>query len=83
MPRFDVFEDLNNDGYLLDVQSDILDGLNTRVVIPLMSENKAPDPADRLNLEIEIDGKPFIMVTQYLASVRVSILKKPVLNLSN
>ncbi|TJV52731.1 MAG: plasmid maintenance protein CcdB, partial [Mesorhizobium sp.] len=30
------------DGYLLDVQADLLEGLSTRIVIPLMPPNMAP-----------------------------------------
>ncbi|WP_352695349.1 CcdB family protein [Mesorhizobium sp. M0152] len=33
-------------GYLLDVQSELLEGLGTRVVVPLMPPNIAPVPGD-------------------------------------
>ncbi|MBS1183360.1 MAG: plasmid maintenance protein CcdB, partial [Proteobacteria bacterium] len=36
MARFDVFPNPGGSGYLLDVQADLLDGLNTRIVVPLL-----------------------------------------------
>lgn len=33
MARFDVFENEGGTGYLLDVQSDLFSGLNSRVVV--------------------------------------------------
>lgn len=35
MARFDVYL-TSSSGYLLDVQADLLAGLNTRVVVPLL-----------------------------------------------
>ncbi|WP_081699734.1 CcdB family protein [Marinobacter sp. C1S70] len=48
MSRFDIFENEEGAGYLLDVQSDLLSGLNTRVVVPLLPKSSAPFPAQRL-----------------------------------
>jgi len=36
MARFDTFVNDGGKGRLLDVQSDLLGGLNTRVVVPLL-----------------------------------------------
>jgi toxin CcdB len=49
MARFDIFKNEGEVGYLLDVQSDLLSGLNTRVVVPLLPKSSAPSPAQRLN----------------------------------
>ncbi|MFT0531418.1 CcdB family protein [Castellaniella hirudinis] len=49
MGRYDVYPNPSDSGYLLDVQADILQPLNTRVVIPLLPLNKAPTPAKILN----------------------------------
>jgi len=49
MARFDVYDSPDGAGYLLDVQADILDILNTRVVVPLMPISAAPSPAKHLN----------------------------------
>ena len=70
MARFDVFEYRFGDGFLLDVQSDLLDHLNTRLVVPLLPLDMAPLPAKRLNPIFEIDGDSYMMVTQYLSAIR-------------
>lgn len=81
MARYDVFPNPSGRGFLLDVQADLLDGLNTRVVVPLMPLDSAPSPARRLNPAFEIEGQPHVMVTQFLSAVPRSILKTPVGNL--
>lgn len=59
---------------MLDVQADSLEGLNTRLVIPLMAPGEGPDPGRRLNPLFVVAGQPLHLVTQYMASVRSSIL---------
>lgn len=81
MARFDIYSSPNGAGYLLDVQADLLDGLNTRLVVPLMSLSTAPLPAKRLNPVFDIESERYAMVTQYLSAVPVSILKTPVASL--
>lgn len=49
MARYDFYRRAEGDGYLLDVQADLLKSLNTRVVIPLMPPNMAPVPGRRLD----------------------------------
>jgi len=78
MARFDVYENPSGAGYLLDVQSPLISGLNTRVVVPLMSEEDAPRPAKRLNPVFEIGNARYVMVTQFLAAVPVSELRRRV-----
>ena len=77
MARFDFY--LNTEGgYLLDVQANLMSEMNTRVVIPLMPRNAAPKPAGRLNPVFQIDGKAFVMVTQFLAAISRDELKEKV-----
>lgn len=82
MARFDVCRNEGGRGYLLDVQSDILSGLNTRVVVPLLPGTEAPQPAQRLNPEFEIEQTKVIMATQYLAAVPESELRSAICNLA-
>jgi toxin CcdB len=42
MAQYDVFANPDGGGYLLDVQTDLLDALNVRVVVPLMPQDRAP-----------------------------------------
>lgn len=82
MAQYDVYLNVDGPGYLLDVQAGLLDGLNTRVVVPLMPTSHAPAPADRLNPRFDVDGNHMVMVTQFMASVKTSILQTPVMSLA-
>ena len=81
MARFDVYK-TNQAGYLLDVQTDLLSGLNTRVVVPLFPRIDAPKPASRLNPMFEIDGQQLVMATQYMAAIPAAELKQAVTSLA-
>lgn len=74
MARFDIYPDPDGGGYLLDVQADLLDALNTRVVVPLMPVGAAPTPAKRLNPVMTIHSGQYVMVTQFLSAVPVAVL---------
>lgn len=82
MARYDVFEYEGGDGLLLDVQTDLLDGLSTRIVAPLLPRKTAPKPAGRLNPVFTIGKRDYVMATQFLAAVPQKILKTPVANLA-
>lgn len=83
MARFDVYPmpGQGRDGFVLDVQADLLARLRTRVVVPLLPQPKAPPPIRDLNPVFEIDGKPYVMVTQSLASVRTAELQGAIASL--
>lgn len=75
MPRYDVHAAPDGAGYLLDLQTDLLDGLTTRVVAPLLPLDRAPVPARILNPVFEIDGRPHVLMTQFLSAVPGSLLR--------
>lgn len=77
MARFSVYRNPDATGFLLDVQANILDHLNTRVVVPLMPLSIAPTPAKGLNPVFNVTGEPMVMVTQFMAAVPTSLLKFP------
>ena len=81
MARFDIFPNFDQ-GYLLDIQTDLLSGLNTRICVPLMPPGVAPKPGPRLNPTFQIDGRPYVMVTQFMASVAMADLRQPAGNLT-
>lgn len=83
MAKYDVYPDPAGNGYLLDVQSDLLADMNTRVVVPMMLPVDAPVPGRRLNPAFDINGTRHLMVTQYLAAVPFLALGKPVTNLAS
>lgn len=88
MAQFDVYRNTNPASrtrvpYLLDVQSDLLESLSTRAVVPLCKPELLKGKlADRLNPVFEIEGKKMAMLTPELAGVSGKILGGPVTNLS-
>jgi len=84
MARFDVYArpETNGGGYVLDVQADLLGELSTRVVAPLLPPAVAPKPARDLNPTFEIEGKPYVMLTQFIAAVPARELRVPVVSLA-
>ncbi|RTZ47614.1 plasmid maintenance protein CcdB [Candidimonas sp. SYP-B2681] len=81
MSRYDVYPNPLGSGYLLDVQADILQPLNTRAVVPLLPLSEAPKPAKTLNPVFDIGGEPHAMVTQYIAAVPDRELQNPTCSL--
>ena len=66
------------DGYVLDVQAELLSHLDTRVVVPLLPEDTAPPPISELNPVVEVKGKRHVMVTQALSAVPSRELERAV-----
>ena len=67
MAQFDVRR--LGDGLVVDCQSDLLNHIDTRFVVPLASDEFAAIAVRRLNPAFEIAGKTCIMVTQQAAAV--------------
>ncbi len=88
MAQFDVYRNANaatraRIPYLLDVQSDLLDTLATRVVVPLCKPDVlAGKPAERLSPEFEIEGRAVLMLTPELAGIPRKALGERVGNLA-
>jgi len=81
MAKYDVMPLIATGGLVVDVQSDILDPLNTRMVVPLLPIASAPKPARRLNPVFEIEGQRLVMITQFASAVRLGELGKPIASL--
>ncbi|HYZ21338.1 MAG TPA: CcdB family protein [Rhodopila sp.] len=56
--------------YLLDVQADLLDDLQTRVVVPLIRADTFGRRADRLHPVFEVEGTKVVMATHLIAAIR-------------
>ncbi len=82
MARFDVYQNPDGAGCLLDIQADLLSHLNTRVVVPLLPLTNAPQPARTLNPIFDISGETLVMSTQFMAAVPANMLKMPLASLS-
>ncbi len=71
MARFEVFSGGGDTGLLLDCQSNTLSHLNTRFVVPLMPPGIAPIAGRKLNPHFTVDGRDYVMVTQFAGAVSV------------
>lgn len=79
MARFDVHPmPGKGNGYVLDVQAELLTHLATRVVVPLLPEDAAPPPISALNPVFEVKGKRHVMMTQALSAVPTRELKRAI-----
>ncbi|WP_088182751.1 CcdB family protein [Sphingobium sp. Z007] len=80
MARFCVHR-LPDDAYVLDCQSDLLDHLTTRFVVPLVPLDDVGTPMARLNPQFDIEGQRLVMMTQFSGAVSARSLGKVVLSL--
>jgi toxin CcdB len=69
--------------YLLDVQSDLIGEMGTRVVVPLISPDRAEVAATRLMPTLQVEGQPWVMDTPLVAGIPFKALGKPVADLSS
>ncbi len=82
MSQYALYKNENNDSkktypYFVNVQSDLLDDLNSRMVIPLSSLKTLNNTnAKKLCPIIDIEEGYFVLLTHQLTSVPRSILKK-------
>lgn len=88
MARFDVYRNTGAHSaeipYLLDVQSDLLHDLETRVVIPMRRRDRFPAVTipDNLIPTFKVEKVECILETPKLAAVPRRLLKKPVASLA-
>jgi len=84
MSQFTLYKNENKNSkkaypYFIDVQSDLLDDLNSRLVIPLSAQETLNNlNAKKLCPTIEIDEGIFVLLTHQMTSVPYSTLKNKV-----
>lgn len=83
MSQYGVYLNPEGSGYVLDVQADVNNHFNTRIVVPLLPLDIAPKPAKTLNPLFELNGEQYSMVTQYMAAIPVKVLKDKLFNVEN
>lgn len=69
MAQFSVHQLKGSGGLVIDCQSDLLDDLESRFVVPLVTLADAPRLAHRFNPVFEIDGVNHAMLTQFSGAV--------------
>ena len=88
MPQFTLYKNKDKSSsktypYFVDVQSDLVDNLNTRMVIPLIPTKLLGKKVPSLLCPIiHLDEGEFVLLTQQMTSVPVKILTDPVNELS-
>jgi toxin CcdB len=83
MARFAVYEMRGvSGGRVVDLQSDFLDWLNTRLVAPLVPFAQVPIPAKHLNPVFTLPDGKYVLLIQSMAAVRASELGSIVADLS-
>ncbi len=89
MPQFTLYKNENKHSkkaypYFIDVQNGLLDDLNSRMVIPLSTQETLNNlNAKRLCPTIEIDEDIFILLTHQMTSVPCSALRNKVTSLEH
>lgn len=86
MARYDVYAnpeaaERRTTPYFLDVQNDHIEGIATRVVIPLRRESAFGPRAARLHPLLECRGEALVLDTAALGAVPLGELRAPVANL--
>ncbi|MBB3059952.1 CcdB family protein [Microbulbifer rhizosphaerae] len=87
MNQFTLFENTDKDTrkaypYFLNVQSDLVSVLNSRMVIPVVLASQLEKSApERLCPAFQLGGTEYALLTYQMASAPISMLKKPVVSL--
>jgi len=81
--RFDIYANPDKEErklvpFYLDVQSDYVRGLQTRVVVPLWKAELLPARAENLNPEFEVEGQRVVMDTPALGAVPTAALRRTI-----
>ncbi len=78
MAQFDIYRNPSPGAkyvpYLLDVQSDLLAGIDTRIVVPLFHTTAFGPISRRLNPVFDVEGNKVVMSTAELSGVMPSAL---------
>jgi len=85
MAQFDVYRNPRRSSrarYLLDVQHNVLGGLKTRVVVPLLPLEQVK-PMTHLNPVFEVEGGKFVMSTPEIAGVRMQDVGEKIISLDH
>lgn len=69
MAQFDVFRFPETTELLLDVQSNRLDDILTRVIVPLVIKTPFLKPVPRLNPIFVIERDTYVMMPHYMTSI--------------
>lgn len=77
MSQFDVYAGVGRSGRLVvDLQSNILDPMATRIVAPLFQRSEAPILTE-LTPVVRLDGRDLVVMIPLMASIPIRELQRP------
>ncbi len=81
MKQFDVYRNTDSDTnqaypYFVDIQTELLEALSSRVVIPLTRALPNKDLPNNICPKVEIDGGQFYLLTYQITAVASSFLRE-------
>ena len=79
MAQFDVFRTGHGD-IVIDCQADQWSAYNTRFVGLLLPEDPKVPRVERLNPLLDIDGEPYVMMTEFAAALPTRQLSRKILS---
>ena len=76
MAQFDIhrFQAGGRARYVVDLQSDLLSELSTRLVAPAYPLGPTTPRITRLNPKLEVEGRQYFLATQEMAAIKKSLL---------
>lgn len=83
MARFRVHRVGSAADLAIDLQSNLLDGLHSRVMAPLVPVADVPRLVHRLNPRFDINGESFVMMTEFLSTVPAKEIGPAIADLSH
>jgi toxin CcdB len=83
MARFKVYRLAQTGSLVIDLQNNLFDGLQTRVVIPLVPLQDVAKLIPRLNPRFDIENTVYVMLTEFIGSVPVAEIGMPIADLSS
>lgn len=85
LARFDIYKFNNSRASLVvEVQADLLEDLNTAVIVPLVSKEEYTTPLfKRLTPILTIENKDYVLATTDIATVKRQNLKHHIGNIAN
>lgn len=83
MAQFDVHRLVRLPGLVLNCQTDLLDHIDSRFVVPLVPVAVIVTPSRHLNPVFAIEDEDFAMLTQSAASIRKTDLGRIVVSLAD
>lgn len=83
MARFHIHRLSSGNTLVLDLQADLLDSLNTRMVAPVVRIDEVGEVMVRLTLRVEVSGGTHLILMPSMASIPTRLLGPSILDLSD